>query len=331
MKNILRRLSCVVTALVMAVMLLPASVSAATTPKLSSTDTTVSIGYYITLKVTGASGNITWSSGDSTVATVKSSGSNSAQVTGKKTGSTYIYAKTGSKTLKCKVTVRKSFITPSKSNVSLDVGKSEAVTLTVRGDKTIVVTNSDKSVATTSWGKWDGSKIKLTINAKKAGTTQLKVYTKGYSNSTAKTITVKVTDPNAAASASSSPSEMADEVIEIINSERAAVGVGALQKDDTLTAIAELRAKELLENLSHTRPDGTSCFTAFKDMGYSYTAAAENIAAGQKTAESVMVSWMNSEGHRANILNDSYGRVGVACVKSSSGKYTYYWVQVFSN
>lgn len=332
MKNIFRKLSSVIMVLVMAMMILPTSAFAASTPKLSKTSAEVSIGYYITLNVSGASGTVKWSSGDSSIATVKSTGSNSAKVTGKKTGSTYIYAKTGSKTLKCKVTVKKSFISASKSTVDLTAGRSGTVTLTVKGDKNIAVNNSDKSIVTTSWGKWNDNTIKLTIKAQKAGTAKLKIYTKGYSSSTAKTITVKVSDSGtvseSAENTSYSTSDMADDVITIMNKERAAVGASALAKDPTLTQIAELRANELISSFSHTRPNGTECFTAYDEAGYKYTAAGENIANGQQSAEAVMKSWMNSAGHKANILNSSYGHVGVGCVQSG-GKY--YWVQVFSN
>ena len=324
MKNLVKKLFCAITVLVMSVIILPTSVYAAT-PKISKSSAEVSIGYCITLNVSGTSGTVTWSSGDSSIAAVSSSGDNSAKVTGKKTGSTYIYAKTGSKTLKCKVTVRKSFITLNKNTVDLNVGNSGTVTLTVKGDQSIVLSNSDKSIATTSWGKWNDRTIKLTINAKKAGTVNLKVYTKGYSSSTAKTITVNVTDPNAVVE--SSTSDMTDDVIALVNKEREAKGLSALKKDDTLTEVADLRVQEITTKFSHTRPDGTKCFTAFSDMGVVSSTRGENIAMGQTSASGVMKSWMSSEGHKANILNSDFKSIGVGCVKS--GGY-YYWVQVFA-
>ena len=91
-------------------------------------------------------------------------------------------------------------------------------------------------------------------------------------------------------------------------------------------AAAKVRVKELTELFSHTRPDGTSCFTALEDAGASYMAAGENIAAGQFSPELVMYSWMNSEGHRANILSSNYSQIGIGCYYYNG---VYYWVQLF--
>ena len=324
MKAILRKLLCTATALVMAISFMTVAVYAAS-PKISKSSVDLPIGYYITLKVSGASGNITWSSGDSEVAAVKSSGENSAKVTGKKTGTTYIYAKTGGQTLKCKVTVKQSFISSSKNTVEVNAGNSAAVTLTVTGSKSIVVSNSDKSVCTTSWGKWSDNKIKLTINAKNAGTAKLKIYAKGYSSSTAQTITVKVSGKDSEVSAAS---DVEDEVIKLVNKEREAKGLSALVKDDTLSKVADLRVKEIVEKFSHTRPDGSKCFTAFEDAGIVNVYMAENIAMGQKDASEVMDSWMNSAGHKSNIMNSNFTRMGLSCYESGGRKY---WVQVFSS
>ena len=78
---------------------------------------------------------------------------------------------------------------------------------------------------------------------------------------------------------------------------------------------------------SHTRPDGRSCFTALTDLGISYGGAGENIAYGQSSPEEVMTAWMNSSGHRANILNSSFTKLGVGVYKSGN---TIYWVQLFT-
>ena len=370
MKNLFKKLLCVVSAVITAVTLCAVSVSAAS-PKISRSSAEVSIGYCITLKVTNAGSDIKWSSNDSRIATVKSSGKASAKVTGKKTGTTYIYAKTGGKTLKCKVTVKKSFITASNSSVKINKGKSSSVTLTVKGSKDILINNSDKSVCTTSWGKWDGNKIKLNIKALKSGKATLTVYTKGYKSSTAKKITVTVNgsgtttskqttttqtptnvqndetsyyveiapgftiifggdmpSSSGSAASSASPAEMADEVIAIVNEKRAEQGLSALTKDETLMSVAATRAAELLSTFSHSRPNGESCFTAFNDAGIVNVYMAENIAAGQRSASEVMDSWMNSSGHKANILGADYTRIGVGCCQSGG---TYYWVQEFSS
>ena len=146
--------------------------------------------------------------------------------------------------------------------------------------------------------------------------------------------TIKVTDvtDNSGTGAEETVSQPAesdvDGVFRIMNEERAAVGVRALTMDPTLCRVAEMRAKELVTVFDHDRPDGRTCFTALDEYGVRYGAAGENIAAGQKNAAGVMNRWMNSPGHRGNILSSSFGKVGIGCYKSGSMKY---WVQVFTD
>ena len=119
-----------------------------------------------------------------------------------------------------------------------------------------------------------------------------------------------------------------DGVFRIMNEERTKVGVSKLTLDSTLCAVAAVRAKELEKVFSHYRPDGTMCFTALDDYGINSLASAENIAMGQTDAADVMNSWMNSPGHRGNILSSSYRKVGIGCYKSGGVKY---WVQMFTD
>ena len=112
----------------------------------------------------------------------------------------------------------------------------------------------------------------------------------------------------------------AQSVVNQVNRERAARGLSALRVDPALTAAAQIRAKEIVQKFSHTRPDGTKWSTV------SSAAYGENIAKGQKTADKVMAAWMTSSGHRANILRANYGSIGVACLQSGG---VYYWVQLF--
>lgn len=123
--------------------------------------------------------------------------------------------------------------------------------------------------------------------------------------------------------------DMAWEVLDIVNQERAANGLQSLTMDKGFMEAAQVRAVELTILFSHTRPDGSSCFTAMPSENQ--TARGENIAAGQRSAESVMNAWMNSEGHRANILNGSYNTIGIACVYAPDSYYGYYWVQCFGS
>lgn len=288
-------------------------------PKLSKTSVDVPIDYSVTVKVTGAS-NVTWSSSDESVATVKADGA-SAKITGKKTGSATISAKVGSATLKCAVTVKKSFITPSEEDVTVSNGKSKTITLKVSGSKDITISNSNKDVCSASWGKWDGNTIKLTIKGKAEGKAKIKIYTKKYSKSTTAEITVTV-------GKKSEEDARIDDVVALVNKERKAEGLTALKADDELNAIAAVRAKEIAEKFDHTRPDGSSCFTAIRDADYSFLTAAENIGYEYHgTAESVMTEWMKSKLHKANILKDDVTKIGVGHYEAD-GKH--YWVQIFA-
>lgn len=124
--------------------------------------------------------------------------------------------------------------------------------------------------------------------------------------------------------------QYADEVLALVNEERAKVGLSPLVLDEKLNTAAMIRANEIVEKFDHIRPNGTSCFTVLQENNISYNAVGENIAEGQATPAQVMTGWMNSEGHRANILSPKYGKLGIGFVKSSSG-YQYYWVQIFTD
>ena len=121
-------------------------------------------------------------------------------------------------------------------------------------------------------------------------------------------------------SSGSSMSAMAAEVAAQVNAERAKYGLSSLTVSDELTRAACVRASEIVRQFSHTRPDGSSCFTV------SGAAYGENIAKGQSSADRVMAAWMSSEGHRANILRESYGSIGVCALKVNG---VIYWVQLF--
>lgn len=120
---------------------------------------------------------------------------------------------------------------------------------------------------------------------------------------------------------------MAQQILALVNQERAAAGLSALVLDGSVTQAATVRAGELQSSFSHTRPDGSSCFTALQQAGVSYRGAGENIAYGQSTAQAVMTAWMNSSGHRANILSESFTTLGVGYTVVNG---TPYWVQMFT-
>lgn len=129
---------------------------------------------------------------------------------------------------------------------------------------------------------------------------------------------------------SAGQSSMTSQVVSLVNSERAAQGLTALQKDSRLAALAQQKAEDMAKNqyFSHTSPTYGSAFDMLKAAGYSYKTAGENIAMGQKSAASVMDGWMHSSGHRANILHTSYEKIGVGYAVSADGMP--YWVQIFA-
>lgn len=127
--------------------------------------------------------------------------------------------------------------------------------------------------------------------------------------------------------ADSNLAEYAEQVAVLVNQERTAHGLQPVKVSPVLSEAANTRAGELKESFSHTRPNGTSCFTAMSELGITYRAAAENIAYGQRSPESVMNSWLNSAGHRANILNENMEYIGVGVVYRDG---VYYWSQFFA-
>ena len=125
--------------------------------------------------------------------------------------------------------------------------------------------------------------------------------------------------------------QFALEVLELVNKERAAAGLKALTLDASLSKVAENHSLDMAKNnyFSHTNLKGQSPFDRLKNAGISYSTAGENIAMGQKTPQSVVSGWMNSSGHRANILNSNFGKMGLGTAPNNSGGY--YWTQIFTN
>ena len=139
-------------------------------------------------------------------------------------------------------------------------------------------------------------------------------------------------DTQTPAQDASTPEELAAEVVRLVNVERAKEGLAPLGTYDSLTKAAQIRAPEIVTLFSHDRPDGTSCFTAMDQTGAkkgAYTWG-ENIAAGNATAAATVEQWMNSPGHRANILNAKFTHIGVGYQHSAGSTYGHYWVQMFT-
>ncbi|MER2260756.1 MAG: SafA/ExsA family spore coat assembly protein [Psychrobacillus sp.] len=116
------------------------------------------------------------------------------------------------------------------------------------------------------------------------------------------------------------------DVIKLVNVERANAGLSPLSYDWELGRVAQYKSQDMHDQkyFSHTSPVYGTPFTMMKNFGISYKSAGENIAQGQTTAKAVVNAWMNSEGHRANILNKNYTHIGVGYVKDGN-----YWTQMF--
>lgn len=124
----------------------------------------------------------------------------------------------------------------------------------------------------------------------------------------------------------SSVSAFEKQVVELTNAERAKNGLPALTLDTNLSKVARAKSEDMSKNnyFDHTSPTYGSPFDMMKQFGISYKAAGENIAKGQTTPEQVVKAWMNSEGHRANILSDKFTHIGVGYVANGN-----YWTQQF--
>ena len=119
------------------------------------------------------------------------------------------------------------------------------------------------------------------------------------------------------------------QVLDLVNVERTKRGISALTLDSNLSSVATKKSQDMVNKnyFDHTSPTYGSPFDMMKQFGISYRTAGENIAKGQKTPQEVVTAWMNSEGHRKNILNPNFTNLGVGIAKDSKG--TTYWTQMF--
>ncbi len=116
------------------------------------------------------------------------------------------------------------------------------------------------------------------------------------------------------------------EVIRLVNEIRQQNGLKALTYDWQLARVARYKSQDMKDNryFSHTSPVYGSPFQMMKSFGITYRSAGENIAKGQRTPAAVVNAWMNSSGHRANILNSSFTHIGIGYVSDGN-----YWTQMF--
>lgn len=119
------------------------------------------------------------------------------------------------------------------------------------------------------------------------------------------------------------------QVFELVNKERAARGLSMLKYNYELARMARIKSQDMIDKkyFAHESPTYGSPFKMMESFGFKFSSAGENIAYGQKTAAEVMNAWMNSPGHKANILSETYTTIGVGVAKTASG--TLYWTQEF--
>ena len=124
----------------------------------------------------------------------------------------------------------------------------------------------------------------------------------------------------------SSLSEFERQVVQLTNAERAKAGLAPLQIDEELSRVAREKSRDMAVNryFSHTSPTYGSPFDMMRSYGINYRAAGENIAKGQRSPQEVVNAWMNSQGHRENIMSPNFTHIGVGHVESGN-----HWTQMF--
>lgn len=359
--SIIKKMTAVFLAVVMCIFLMPTADAAGSTLSCNTYNGTINVGKSGALLIT-ATGNKTLSAGvsDSNVLSYKwdtkwtTDTSIKLIITGKKAGTSKVYIKNGnSEMITVNITVKSDNTTVSygstsklikadKYKVSVNTGNKSAVKVT-SSDHSLMYKVGDPSIASVSVGKWSGNNIKFTVKGKKAGTTYLTVYRKNNKNvavnikitvvkqaaSVNTTTTVQVpstqikpeTDSSVTSTETASDS-FAEQMLALVNQARAEAGVAPLTLDSKLCDAADKRAVEITSYFSHTRPNGSDCFTIFDEFGISCWGGGENIAMGSSDAQTIFNMWMNSPGHRANILKSSFTTIGI-------GKSGVYWVQLF--
>lgn len=171
---------------------------------------------------------------------------------------------------------------------------------------------------------WNGYQFKIPVSNQ---TTIVKTPTQTITKPTQTQTTVPTT--TSAPTTDKTVVSNVQQVVDLVNAERAKVGLAPLKLNTSLANVAKVKAEDMRDNnyFSHNSPQYGSPFDMMKSFGIQYSYAGENIAAGQKTPEEVMKSWMNSPGHKANILNKNFTEIGVGLAKG--GSYGTYWVQQF--
>lgn len=294
---------------------------------LSRSSVKMQTGEKVSIRLTGAKGTVKWRISDPKVFSYSK-----GYITAKGEGTATLTAEHKGKKYRCSITVEKKLDGLSADVSEINIKKGEQAVVRINTDgKTVMVMAGNGTLCSMECSPIVENEFDLTVTALKSGSCDLTVFDSKDKNNRF-TIHLNVSSGSTGVSVTSggnsseaeemSEEEFTDEVIRLCNEERESRGLPALEKSDSLTASAGVRAGELSTKFSHTRPDGTSCFTAVTER---VSACGENIAAGYTTPEDVVTGWMNSPGHKANILSEDFTSIGVGYDPDGC-----YWVQVFA-
>lgn len=231
----------------------------------------------------------------------------------------------------CKRNIQDTSVTDTNTQA---VSENETESSASASEKTIQAETEQAETtiqqAETTISAADSSATDSTTTARRTAQTTTKQTTVARQNATSTTrqtttTTTKPATTAASYSANSSNSEVRA-VYSLVNQERSNNGLGKLAYRNDLQSAANTRAKEIVSSFSHTRPNGSACFTAIKETGVSYSAAGENIGKTNGTNSDMMNWWMNSSAHKSNILSEKYTGIAIGCYEQDGYKY---YVQIF--
>ena len=306
-----------------------------TSVKTSPTALTLGKGESYTIKENTNSGsyahaaNLKWTSTNTRVVTVKKGSGNKAALKAVGTGTASVRVTLyNGRTAICKVTIKKApaSVKISPSSLTLNVGESYTIKENTNSGSyanaaNLKWTSSNTRVVTVK----KGSGNKAVLKAVSEGTANVKLTL--YNGKTA-ICKVSVVDCSDVYSAKTDKDyySLSHKVYEIVNQERIKAGVKPLRFNDKVYKAAMIRAKECHKYFSHIRPNGKDCFTALSEAGVKQNYAGENIAVGFSSPKSVMEVWMQSIGHRSNILNPVFTDFG--CGVCNTGEWTQFFCKV---
>ncbi len=217
---------------------------------------------------------------------------------------------------------KKNSLSLSKTSLTLKEGESKTITIdyTTNSNSYSYNVNTDNGNANV-----ECSGTTITVYGERAGKSVLTVEDSNGKKAVCN-VTVKAKDSGSSSVVNNPYQSYAEEVLNLVNKERTNNGLSKLTLRNDICAIANERAKEILNQYSHTRPDGTKVYESIVFEWNMANTAAENLAKGQNSASEVMNDWINSDTHRKNILDSRYSGLGVGFYENNG---VCYWVQIF--